>query len=235
MKQKLAACLLFAACLWAFSASAADESANIPANVSANPPADLGRIIQETQQQRARPDHFRMVWWMPSHFWAAVLHNVPVDPQEALALLDTHTIVAVIDAKLPSSGAPVFTPRRELAESLVLQVDRQGEWLAPLEEEVQTDGVRIFLATLREYLARQFGRLGGGFEFFLFPNRNLHNEIILSPRHNQWLSIRLQDETFLWRLPPASFFPDRQDAETGETFPGNYRFNPYTGKALASP
>jgi hypothetical protein len=220
MRKKFFLSWILAALLWSLPAEAADFS-------------DLGKIITESQQHRIRPNHYRMVWWLAPHYWDVVLKNLEADEREAaLGILEPHTIVAIIDADLSTSGVFTFTQYRELADALSMQIDRKGEWILPLEEEAQPDEVRVFLANLKSYLAGQFGRLGEGFQFFLFPNRNLHGEPLLSLRSNQWLTLKLDDDSFIWRLPPDSLFPSRTDKETGETFPGNYHFNPYTGKAL---
>ena len=35
-----------------------------------------------------------------------------------------------------------------------------------------------------------------------------------------------------YRLPLGSLFPPAVDPKTGESFPGNYHFNPFTGDKL---
>jgi hypothetical protein len=43
----------------------------------------------------------------------------------------------------------------------------------------------------------------------------------------------LYDQTYRWRTPLGSLLPVKVDAKTGEEFPGNYSFNPYTGEKLS--
>ncbi|MDE2136021.1 MAG: hypothetical protein KGJ68_01180, partial [Gammaproteobacteria bacterium] len=39
--------------------------------------------------------------------------------------------------------------------------------------------------------------------------------------------------TMQYRLPLGSLLPPAIDAKTGESFPGNYHFNPFTGEKLS--
>lgn len=42
----------------------------------------------------------------------------------------------------------------------------------------------------------------------------------------------MSDETFAWRLPLGSLMPATVDAGSGERFPGNSVYDPYTGRRL---
>jgi hypothetical protein len=57
---------------------------------------------------------------------------------------------------------------------------------------------------------------------------------LLDPRKPGAFSYSLYDATFTWRLPLASLLPAKVDAKTGQEFPGNYLFNPYTGAPLVA-
>jgi hypothetical protein len=48
------------------------------------------------------------------------------------------------------------------------------------------------------------------------------------------MQVKLFDQSFKWRTPLGSLLPLRVDAKTGEEFPGNYGFNPYTGEKLTT-
>ena len=37
---------------------------------------------------------------------------------------------------------------------------------------------------------------------------------------------------FIWWIPLGSLLPPKYDSETGEKFPGNYNYNPFTGIRL---
>jgi hypothetical protein len=42
----------------------------------------------------------------------------------------------------------------------------------------------------------------------------------------------LYDAKFTWRLPLPRLLPAKVDPRTGQEFPGDYLFNPYTGESL---
>ena len=48
------------------------------------------------------------------------------------------------------------------------------------------------------------------------------------------LQVSLYDQVYRWRTPLGSLLPAKVDAKTGEEFPGNYSFNPYTGEKLSA-
>jgi hypothetical protein len=50
-------------------------------------------------------------------------------------------------------------------------------------------------------------------------------------RHREHIGPKI----FRYRLPLGSFLDPAVDVKTGETFPGNYHFNPFTGSPLSKP
>jgi hypothetical protein len=46
------------------------------------------------------------------------------------------------------------------------------------------------------------------------------------------VQVSLYDQTYRFRTPLGSLLPVKVDAKTGEEFPGNYSFNPFTGEKL---
>ena len=74
--------------------------------------------------------------------------------------------------------------------------------------------------------------MGEGMEFFVFDNASEDGRPILNPLEPGAFQIELRGMTHRWRLSLGSLLPDKIDPETKETFPGNYRFSPFTGKEL---
>jgi len=55
---------------------------------------------------------------------------------------------------------------------------------------------------------------------------------IADPKRDGSLTVHLNDIALRYRLPLGSVLPPSLDLKTGESFPGNYHFNPYTGGKL---
>jgi len=71
-----------------------------------------------------------------------------------------------------------------------------------------------------------------GMEFFVFANDDKAGHPIADPKGNGWLTVHIGDIALRYRLPVGSLLPPVLDAKTGDSFPGSYRFNPYTGDKL---
>jgi hypothetical protein len=85
---------------------------------------------------------------------------------------------------------------------------------------------------MKPVLANLVGQIGSGFELLAFEGRTADGKRIVDPVSEQRFSIQVGAHAFDWRLPLGSLLPPMHDPMTGEVFPGNYRFSPYTGTAL---
>jgi hypothetical protein len=82
-------------------------------------------------------------------------------------------------------------------------------------------------------MASMVGQLGENLEFVVFPATAAGKAVDAAKPGS--FTVKLYDQSTTWRLPLGSLLPKRSDRKTGEQFPGNYNFNPYTGDKLAAP
>ena len=54
----------------------------------------------------------------------------------------------------------------------------------------------------------------------------------LDPRKKGSFNYKVGAETYHWRLPLGSLLEPKKDDSTGDEFPGDFLYNPYTGKKL---
>jgi hypothetical protein len=85
---------------------------------------------------------------------------------------------------------------------------------------------------MRPLLANMMGAMGQHMEFLVFPNTDKDGHLLADPRHDGSLTLHLGQVAMRYRLPIGSILPPALDPKTGESFPGSYHFNPYTGGAL---
>jgi hypothetical protein len=78
------------------------------------------------------------------------------------------------------------------------------------------------------------GNMGQHLEFMVFPGLDSAKRPIADPKSEGSLTVHVGDVPLRYRLPLASLLPPAWDAKTGESFPGNYHFNPYTGNKLVA-
>jgi hypothetical protein len=78
------------------------------------------------------------------------------------------------------------------------------------------------------------GQVGQSLELVIYPAK-VDGKLVVDASQSGTLQLKLYEETFKWRLPLGSLLPAKVDAKTGESFPGNYQFNPFTGNKLGNP
>jgi hypothetical protein len=71
-------------------------------------------------------------------------------------------------------------------------------------------------------------------EFVVYPAKAADGTPTVDAAQAGTLKIKLYDQAFSWRLPLGSLLPAQFDKKTGEEFPGNYQFNPFTGDKLGT-
>lgn len=211
------------------AAGAAAEEALPPARIR------IDQLIGETQKTSSSTEIVDMVWWIPSQFWAAALakdEGVPeASRREILELFDKYTVVAAVHGRIGSFGVSGFTSEAEVRKSLRL-VDAEGTEHAPLAEDRLDPRLMVVTQILRPMLANTIGQMGSNLNFYAFPARRKDGRPVADPLCQGRLTVHMMGNEYAFRLPLGSLLPPRHDPQTGEVFPGSYRFNPYTGTAL---
>ena len=139
----------------------------------------------------------------------------------------------MVDAKISTLGAVTPKGREELVAALSLTTSG-GAKLEPLpESDLSPDTINLF-AMMKPILGNMLGQFGKGIEFICFAGKDAQGEHLTDPTKEGFFTIDYGGKTYAWRLPLGSLLPPMFDPETGERFPGNYLYNPYTGKRLVA-
>ena len=190
---------------------------------------DLNRTVQSG-------DQITMVIWMPTQFWDEVLKaNAAALPDEArkqmLAMLEDYSVVGVLRGKIALGGMTEMKTKEELLKNLKLESN--GKTIEPLAPEAVGQGAQLLLGQIKPAMASIAGPMGKSIEFVVYPAR-VDGKMQIDAAQPGKLKVTLYDQTFEWRLPLGGLLPPRVDSKTGEVFPGNYEFNPFTGQKLAT-
>jgi hypothetical protein len=151
---------------------------------------------------------------------------------QVLAALSDYTVIAMMRAKTGVTGLTDVQPKAELIKNAQLEIN--GKTLVPVPPEQIAPGAALVLSQLKPALASMAGQVGQAFELVVYPAR-VDGKLVVDAAQSGTLQIKLYEETFRWRLPLGSLLPAKVDAKTGESFPGNYQFNPFTGGKLSAP
>lgn len=195
--------------------------------------AGMQDIVRDTQRVATANGQITSVSWFPAQFWDESMKANPAVPQQMreqmVAAMGDYAVFAVARAKLGLAGISDPQPKAELLKNLKVQLN--GKDIQPLDPAAVSPVAQSLLGGMKPALASNAGPLGQAMEFVVFPAR-ADGKPLIDALQTGVLQVTLYDQSFKWRLPLGSVLPVRVDAKTGEEFPGNYQFNPYTGDKL---
>jgi hypothetical protein len=195
--------------------------------------AGVAEILRDTQRTTQANGDITMVMWMPQQFWEEAMRGNPALTDEGraqvLAPLADYALFGVMRARVGATGFSDIQPKAELLKNLKLEVN--GQRVEPLAPESIAPGAQMLLSTLKPAMTAMGGAALQGMEFVVFPAR-ADGKPLIDALQPGTLQVWLYDQTYRFRTPLGSLLPVKVDAKTGEEFPGNYSFNPFTGEKL---
>jgi hypothetical protein len=195
--------------------------------------ANVEEIVRDTQRLAAEDGKVSLVWWIPLEFWVESMKAAPGLPAEAstqiISAMADHTVVGLLRATPGPDGLVDLQSRAELAKNTRLEIN--GKLLQPLPPDEVSPVVVGMLTQLKPALAEAAGQVGEGLDFLIFPAK-VDEKTVIDASKAGTLNITFYGKPFVWRLPLASLSPTKTDKATGEAFPANYEFNPFTGKKI---
>lgn len=227
MKMKKAGCVLLGGFFFSLAAMpvAGRESVNVNA------------LIQETQQISDAPNEITMVWWLPEQFWEASLSQdpdiTPAQIEDFLVIVRPYTIIAVVDGTIGPLGGVTYTSEEAIRHSVFIR-DTRGRRHYPLRESEVSPDTSILLRMMKPMVTSMLGPMGENMHFLVFHSEGRDRRPIADPTDEGAFSVSIAGTEFVYRLPLGSLLPPKYDPRTGERFPGNYEYNPYTGDMLRS-
>lgn len=195
----------------------------------------IGDLTSDLQRHSQSAESVDLVWWIPKEFWAAALsQGDKVDAKttrEFVDLFSKYTVVAAVQADLGPLGVDKFTSEEDLRAALRIY-DAAGNSYAPIAADKLDAKLTILIQIMRPMFNNILGQIGNNLQFFAFPAKTGDGDPIVDPLGTGTFLIKLDKDDYTFRLPLGSLLAPRHDQATGETFPGSYLFNPYTGAAL---
>ncbi|HRJ73422.1 MAG TPA: hypothetical protein PLS03_14450 [Terrimicrobiaceae bacterium] len=194
---------------------------------------DFAKLSQETAQSHRDSKEFVFVWWIPTAIlevaMKAGLRSSEAERNKILKLVDGYTIFAVAHFRFGTHGEVAVMSREDLMETSVFRVGNQV--VPPEDEALMPYTVFQAINLLRPLTSQLVGGVDQGYHFIVYPNRKAGKPMI-SPDQAGRFEYSVGGRDFRWKLPLGSVLPPMVDPITGEVFPGNYRYNPFTGGEL---
>ena len=198
--------------------------------------AGVQDLMRDTQRMTTADGQLTMVSWFPQQFWDESMKAaaaVPLQMRERMvAAMSDYAVFAVARAKLGAAGISDAQPKSALLANMKVRFN--GKDIQPLDPETISPVAQSLLAAMKPGLASTAGPVGQAMELVVFPAK-ADGKLLIDAAQAGLLQITLYDQSYQWRLPLGSVLPARKDSRTGEEFPGNFQFNPYTGEKLATP
>lgn len=197
----------------------------------------LNDLIRDTQRQDAGTDskRFEFLWWMPREYWEVSLaQQTNLESSAREKILDTlgdYDIVAVAQGTIAEDLQFRFSDEPTIRDSIRL-FNPKAQALTPLREDDVPPAVASMLAAIKPILSSNLGPMGKSMYFMVFPGLDRQGLRLIDPLANGHIRIETQANSYNFRLPLGSLLPGKTDPTTGDAFPGDYLYNPYTGSAL---
>ena len=194
---------------------------------------DMQALLKETQRMNFDNNNIKLIWWMPSEYWSEILKDDKTMTQEQLdkfvSKLENYNILAIVNGKMNITGSMNFQKYNEIVQETIIKID-DIEYRA-LDKNTIDPKVITFFNIMKPMLASMLGQFGMGIEYIFFTGKNDMGYRLANPEKEGDFYINYRG-SYRYRLPLGALMPDKFDLETKEKFPGNYKYNPYTGGKL---
>jgi hypothetical protein len=193
-------------------------------------PPDPMRVITDMERILISDsgDHETLVLWFSPEFWRFAGMTTAADRITAM-MAPYHLIIVVDMHRL--SGSPTFTTADALRSSVTLE-DAGGKLMRPLAADALPQAVSKQINDLYPALKSLFGQFGEHLQIIAFRTADESGRRFADPTKDGSLTVHVGELTLRYELPLASLLPPMVDPKTHASFPGNYRFNPFTGDPL---
>ena len=206
----------------------------VPAAADFKP--DASALVKDLEMMSHADDRLTIVLWLPTEFWRTSLEsNGKIAPKEIdkfVKELDRYVLVAVADGAQGIAGSVDFAEPDLLRNAVTIE-DMRGNLLSALPDGEVSGGVRNLTQMMRPMFAGMLGSLGSHLAIVVFPGADKKGHRTVEATKEGTFVVHVGQTVMRYRLPLGSLLPPAIDAKSGETFPGNYHFNPFTGDKLS--
>lgn len=194
----------------------------------------LEALADDTQRMSTGDDLLELVWWLPPAYWEVSVHasGLPESSKaQFLKAFEGYVLVAHVQGKMGAVGVDSFADA-DASRAALRMVDPKGATHAPLADKDVPSTLKTMLEVMKPILAGMIGPMGTNMHFSVFRDRDAKGAPLFDPLGSGHLKIITSNATHDFRLPLGSLLQPRRDAATGDVFPGDYLYSPYTGAPL---
>lgn len=202
-----------------------------------NPTEIYKELTKELQFVDQSHNRLGVVIWLPTEFWIAEFEQSgKVTPTQLARLtgeFESYVVVAVLEGEMDKSLVATFKEPDALRDSVTIE-NARGELFSALQEDQVSGDVSKLTQMMRPALANMMGAMGSHLALLIFPGKTKDGLHTVEPSKEGTFTVHLGSTYARYRLPLAGLLPPAIDTKTGESFPGNYHYNPYSGEKLSN-
>jgi hypothetical protein len=202
--------------------------------VQAETKVDYQAMIRDVELVNKSADELVLSFWMPTEFWRVSLTSsgrmTPQGIDDFVKVLQPYTLIAVLQGKT-GIGTIDYREPEYLVQAVTIE-DARGNVYKPLAPSDVDAAMKGIVQAMKPMLTNMLGNMGSHMEFLFFPALSKDGQRIADPTKEGSMTVHFENTPLRYRLPLGCFLPAAVDAKTGEQFPGNYRYNPFTGSQL---
>jgi hypothetical protein len=210
-----------------------------PAAEAADP--DLGTLLKDLMVIKHVESRWTLSIWLPPEslrvMMAASGQMTPAGIDHFMKDVERYQVVAVAVRDDEDSGKSDSPPadvsmKADVIRKTVTIEDQKGNQIRPLDDSVLPPFMVGFLGAMRP----SFEKAGGfsGMVILAFPAKTTDGRQVAVATQDGALVVHVGSTMLRYRTPLGSLLPPVVDPKTGESFPGSFHFNPYTGDKLQS-
>ncbi len=192
-------------------------------------------MVEEIQQIKQTTKTLKLVWWIPTEFWKAVMdeqkESTPEQKDYLVNLFDDYTILVAGDYNMEANNSGLDFTVNDVKKSLTFYENGKK---VPLLKESDTDDQVLTLMNdmMKPVFEQMLGKMGSGIDIFIFNNKNSSGKRILNPYNSGNFRVELGTDIFEWKLPLVSLMEEKVCNTDSAKFPGNYVYCPFHGTKL---
>jgi hypothetical protein len=203
-------------------------------SVRAETKVDYQAMIRDVELVNKSADQLVLSFWMPAEFWRVSLTSsgrmTPQGIDDFVKVLQPYTLIAVLQGKT-GIGTIDYREPDDLGQVVTIE-DARGNVYKPLAPSDVDPAMKSIVQAMKPMLANMLGNMGSHMQFLYFPALSKDGQRIADPTKEGSMTVHFENTPLRYRLPLGCFLPPAVDSKTGEQFPGNYHYNPFTGGKL---
>jgi hypothetical protein len=201
--------------------------------------SQMNDLIRDTQKLSEDTNGMTLVWWIPDDFWrismeAQANELTPAQKKNLDTMLQAvhpYTLVAALHGTMGLAGNMTWDGDAQIRPVISL-IDAAGTSYTPIKDTAINSDMKAILGIMKPLLTNMLGDVGTSIDFLLFPAKSANGADIANAHSKGSFSVKLNDQTFKWRLPLGSVVPPKVCPKCGEELNGAYDYCPYDGTKL---